>query len=159
MKKILPYTRFMLGYTLIYIITNNDIIGIIGFNSSISIFLSFESLHFIDRNALVLIKNECSQFYFCKIHKNFFYFYDFIVHGLPLLYYCTCTNLHKNDNLLLLSFISCLMHLTWGYYVSNGTFKLEFIYIPSSRYILTNLSWYLLWFLTCIGHFILPLVN
>ena len=48
------------------------------------------------------------------------------------------------------------MHLSWGYLISNGTFHLEHIYIPSFNYKLSNNVWVQLWIIVIFAHMIVP---
>ena len=148
----------MLSYIFLYIVTGSDLIGAIAFNTSFAVAASFESLHIIDRHAVSLIKEECKNFPLCNYNSNIFYIYDFMIHGTPFLFYIFYHSFVYQNTIILMnmSCISCGMHLTWGYLMTNGKYKLEFLYIPSSTYKLSKQSWKKLWLITLISHFALP---
>ena len=96
------YTRFMLLYILLYRITRSKFIGAVAFNTSLAVLFSFESLHIIDKHAVSLIKKECSHFPLCKINKNIFYIYDFLIHGSPFIYIILSPSFIKQNSQTLL---------------------------------------------------------
>ena len=140
-------------------ITKIKYLGIFEFNTILATFLSFESIRIIDNYALLCIKKECNRYYLCQYNKNFFYFYDFLIHGLPLAiisYNINFLNLSLSTYYLT-AFVSLYCHLFWGFIASNGSYRLEHIYIPSSDYILNKQSWLQLWIVAAIGHFSLAI--
>ena len=153
------YTRFMLLYILLYRVTRSKFIGAVAFNTSLAVLLSFESLHIIDKHAVSLIKKECNHFPLCNLNKNIFYIYDFLIHGVPFIYFILSPSFIKQNPQTLLhsSVVSCGLHFIWGYIVTNGSYRLEFIYIPSSNYKLSKKSWKRLWLITAASHFVLPI--
>ena len=161
----LSYTRINLFYCMMYQITKNKYLGIFCINTSLAVLLSFESLYVLDINATIYIKKQNKDLYLCKFHKNFFYLYDFMIHIVPLFYLWYCNILRhmiyrENPKSLtinyIISIISCILHLSWGYLISNGTFHLEHIYIPSFNYKLSNNVWIQLWIIVIFAHMIVP---
>ena len=157
----ITYTRINLIYLLIFTLTKNNYMRVFCINSSLAVLLSFESLYLFDCKVMSIIKKENEHLYLCKYNKNFFYFYDYLVHIAPLIYlsynnvYLSISNI-KLIHLYLISISSCFLHLFWGYIVSNGTYKLEHIYIPGSLYKLKDNIWNNLWEITIFSHFLLP---
>ena len=161
MQHLFSYTRFSLLYLLTYIITQNNFIGAVSFNTTIAVILSFESSHIIDSNIIPIIINECNGLPLCRYSPRFFYIYDFIIHVVPLYTYLIFPNLFNLSIPLRIwsSLVSASVHILWGYIISNGSMQLESIYIPSSKYKLSCLSWKKLWGITIIGHFSFPLCS
>ena len=157
----LTYTRINILYFLLFALSKNKYLGIYCIDSSLAVLLSFESLHIYDPHVISVLKKENENLYLCKFDRNFFYFYDFILHLGPLIYlvckipYSSISKI-KLLEFYLISLTSCIMHLSWGYVVSNGTYKLEHIYIPESHYVLKDNVWNNLWEISIFGHFLLP---
>ena len=143
----IPFTYISLTTFLLYIITNNNFIGMISFNCAFGVFMGFNSAFFIDYNGYNKIIELSKEYHAVSYFQ--IYIMDFLGHTFPVIYmfFTIKDDIYISES----AFISINMHLLWSFLTCDG-FNLNDVYFSDCTYKLCNNQWKKLWIFTIIGH-------
>jgi len=133
-----------------YIVTNNNLIGMISFNCATAVLFGFKSAVIIDpygyKKCIDLMGTHHSVSY------NKILIGDFFAHTAPVLYLIYTYNDWVNINYLTYAFIiSISIHFGWAFTNCNGL-NLNKIYLSNSEYQMGDKNWQKLWLFSFFGH-------